>query len=186
MTTEQQEFLLEGEHVLWESGAEQFKIQEKPFSAWNLACWITLAAVVIIYAAAYVPGAIASGKSLGGIVLVGCVFAFIPAIFTYNSIHDCSTIIHRLKYVITDKRALVVNKDQYLAMDITPDTPFKVETRPNGNQILFLGSTTKSKVFQSRKLAVIGEKDSQNKYQGLVFYSISNAGDACKAAGLSK
>lgn len=186
MTTEQKEFLLEGEQILWESGANQFKIQEKPFSAWNLAYWIALAAVIIIYAVTYIPFAMASGSSFISIILIGCVIAFIPAILTYNSIHDCSTIINRLQYVITDKRALVVNKDQYISMELAPDTPFKVEERPDGNQILFLGSTTKSKLFQSRKLAVTGEKNGQNKYQGLVFYSISNAGEACKAAGLAK
>lgn len=184
MAAEQNEFLLEGEHILWESNAARFKILEKPFSTWNLAYWIVLAAVLIIYAVTYIPFAMASGTSFTKILFIGCIAAFIPAILVYNSIHDCSTIIKCLKYIITDRRAIVVNKDGCFAIDITPDTPFRIEERPDGNQILFLGSTVESKLSQARKLAVIGDKSDQNKYQGLVFYSIPNADEACKAAGL--
>lgn len=186
MTTKQKDFLLEGEQILWESRAHQFKIQEKPFSAWNLACWGALVLVLIIYAAVYVPFAMRTGTGITGILLCGGVLAFIPAILSYNSIHDCSTIINRLEYIITNKRAIVVGKDECRAMEITPDTPFKVEERPDGNQILFLGSTVNSRLAESRKLAVIGDKNKTNGYQGLVFYSIQNAEKACQAAGFVK
>lgn len=182
---EQKGILTEGEHIVWESKARQFKVQEAPFATRNLILWIILAAVVVIYAIAYVPGAVASGRSLVEILIIGCVVALIPAILTYNSIHDCSVICNQLEYVITNKRALVVNKDQHISMELTADTPYRIETRPDGNQVLFLGSTVKSKLISARTLAVIGSKNEQNQYEGLVFYSIPNANEACKAAGLA-
>lgn len=186
MKTDQNSFLHEEEHIVWESTAEQFKIQEQPFSTWNLVIWLSLAVVLGIYAIAYIPFAAANGTSFSGILLVGCIFAFIPAILTYNSIHDCSTIMNRLKYIITDKRAIIVNRDQYLSMDLTADTPYRIIERSNGTQILFLGSTIHSRLSQARKLAVIGAKGEKNNCSGLVFYSIPNADEACKAARLIK
>lgn len=183
MKTEKRGFLSEGEEILWTGSANKFDIQEKPFSQWNTAYWAALSIVLAVYMSAYLPEALANGSRISGILLTGFVVAFIPGILTYNSIHDCHTILTQ-EYFITNKRAIITYKNTFLSMELNPDTPYRIEKRPNDNQILYLGTTTDSKLAEARKLAVIGDKDTAGDYQGLVFYSIQNAEDVCKTAGL--
>lgn len=172
--------LKDGEQVLWEGKPEPFKLLEGVYKKSILTLWGILGAVYVLAVVGYLSTAIKRGDPFASIMmLVVVITVFIVFILTVP-ISDRKTLITSTRYILTDRRAIIINKAGVKSMPVNKETPCKVAHLDNNTDVLYFGDACEIKADKSRKAAVAGITASGSKdITGLAFYGIKDAKEIC-------
>ena len=181
---EYQDFdLLDGEEILWQGKSEPFGILSGPYRRRLILTWIISAVVLVTFAASYLPYAVRSQSDLVQIIFTSSLVGIVPVSLCFYSIKDVKTIQSKLRYVLTNNRALLLGANELRHIRISENTAYRIEVCDDGTEILYIGDGCRTKAGSSRKHTIMGVRGDDSNYTkitGLVFYGLKNAEEVCK------
>ena len=169
-----------GEKVLWEGKPEPFELLEGSYKKSILTRWIILGAVYVALVGGYLAKSLGRGDSISNILMLIIVLTIFAVIILMAPISDRKALIANTKYVITDKRAIVINKDGAKAITLSKQTRCKVAHLENHTDVVFFGEACDVKENNSRSVAVKGLSSGKGKeITGIIFYGVNDAKELC-------
>lgn len=187
METNVQKYLLDGEKVIWQGKAEPFQLLDKPYRNIYPMIWSVSAVIGIAFIGFYIPYFFRSGSTFGQFLMAALLFV-VPAFFiSVDPFITKRAIENNIVYVLTDKRALCINKNKVKAMVLEQNSEIRVDKISNGCDVLYIGKDAcESSAFSSRTNTVYGfhnpSKD-PDVYTGMIFYGIKNGQELSKKIG---
>lgn len=179
MNSQAEKFLMKNEKVLWEGKAEAFQLLDAPYRTIFPIIWGVTGVITAAFIGLYLPFFFRSGSTLGQFAMAFLCFMAVPLFVSLEPFALKRSLEKKITYVLTDKRAMVVNNGKAKIMNLEKGTPVRIEKLSNGSDILYIGeSACNSSTYSSRANAVHGFHDADKEpddYAGLIFYSIKNA-----------
>ena len=184
MKSDNEQYLLKDEKVLWEGKAEPFELLDKPYRNIFPVIWGVSVVIIAAFAGLYIPFFFRSGSTPGQFCMAFLCFVAPPLFVSLEPIFTKKTIEKNLSYVLTDKRALVINGKKVKAMVLEDNKEARIEKLSNGKDVLYIGKDAcNSKTYSSRTNSVYAfhnpSKD-PDVYTGVIFYSIPDAAQLCQ------
>ena len=179
METSAEKYLINGEKLIWQGKAEPFQMLDKPYRNIYPLIWVVSAVIVVAFIAFYIPYYFRSGSTFGQFVMAAVLF-LVPTLFiALDPFITKRSIEKNLFYILTDKRALCINKNKVKAMVLEGNTEVRVDKLSNGSGVLYIGKDAcESTAYSSRTNTVYGfhnpTKD-PDVYTGMIFYGIKDA-----------
>lgn len=168
-----------GEKVLWEGKPEPFELLEGVYKKSILTKWIILGAVYIAAVGGYMVKSISRGDAFANIMMLVVVLTIFLVLFIMAPVSDRKALLNT-KYVITDKRAIVINKDGAKSITLDKQTRCKVAHLENHTDVICFGEACEVKDNNIRSIAVRGVSAGKSKdLTGLIIYSVSDAKELC-------
>lgn len=182
MKVELKDVLYEGEKVLWEGKAEPFHLFDGPYKKSILLTWCISAIVVIAFLAFYIPFHIRSGGRAAQFVICFVLVCMIPFVFSLQPLTTKYALDKKVTYLFTNARAICINDTQVNAFSISADTPCRIESLPNGSDVIYMGEGgCRIKPTKNRNAAVLRIKSADSEdLTGMVFYGVKDAAAICK------
>ncbi len=182
MKEELKDILYDGEKVLWQGKAEPFELLEPPFKNSIILTWCISATVVITFLVLYIPFHIRSQGKMAQLVISFVLVCMVPFVLSIRPITTRNALRKKITYLFTTERAICINDNQINAFAISKDTPCRLETLPDGINVIYMGDGgLKIKSRGSRDASVFRIKNSDSEdLTGMVFYGVKDAAAICK------
>ncbi len=177
------ENLLDGERILWKGKSEPFKLLAPPYSRSLPLLWTVSLGILLIALFLFLPFARNMQVDSMQLLFLFVIVALVPATLCFHSIADKRYIEKHITYIFTNYRAISLTPKEINSMLINASTPYRLETLPDGNEILYIGDACNTTSYLSRENTITGiRKDAAdaNRITGLVFYGLHNAQDVCR------
>lgn len=155
---------------------------EGPYKKSILTKWIILGTVYIAAVVGYFAKSLGRGDSFSNIIMLVLVLSVFAVLIIMSPISDRKTLVVGTKYVITDRRVIVIDKDKdgVKSMQLNKQTRCKVTHLDNHTDVICFGEACEAKDNKFRSLAVRGVFEGKDKeIKGLVFYNINDAEEVC-------
>lgn len=173
--------LKSGEKILWKGRAEPFAVMDGTNKGKIVRNMVTssviIAAILIAYYVVAISRSIGAGQNIVITLLAVGIWGF-----TLSGPYTLTRkLMKETEYVFTNERAIMVGRFSAVALPISERTKCRIEKMDNGKDILYMGEAVNTKPAAARAVAVAGISDEKGGPTGLVFYSISDAEEICKA-----
>lgn len=171
--------LMKGETLKWSGCPEQSKLTEAPFNTRLYITWGVAVVVLIVTCALLLPIAVASDVHRVETTVLFLVLNFAPIMLSVQPITDKRRLEKATLYAVTDRRVIVISKDEVMNLPLDETTKFAIENRHDGNGNICINDAIGKKIAKSRTFSVLGVRDSDKNVTGLVFYNVKNPDAVC-------
>lgn len=171
--------LMKGETLKWTGRPEASKTTEAPFNTRLYITWGITAIVLVVTCALLLPIAITSEVHRVETTALFLILNFAPIILSIQPLTDKRRLEKATLYAVTDRRVIVISKDDVMNLPLDETTKFAIENRHDGNGNVCINEAIGKKISKSRTFSILGVRDGDKNVTGLVFYNVKNPDAVC-------